>query len=260
MGLTQIDVALLACGGAGHLLLLYLLLRRRLYKTFPMFTAYIFYSLISDLLFLIVFRHVSPGTYFVAYFANSVPEFLLQLGILIEVARNVLNPVKRSLPKASLWVFAAMLVSGTVLALLLSAESKPSELTRWSQYFVQINFSFAILRLVIFSAIAAFSQMLGIGWKNHVLQIATGFASYSIIILLVELLHHFTGVADSYRYHLHEQIRSLGWCMALGYWSYVLAKKEVPRREFSPKMASFLLSIADTGRDARSGAVRLYRK
>ena len=37
-----------------------------------------------------------------AYFADNVLEFLLQIGILIEVARNVLNPVRRSLPRNSL--------------------------------------------------------------------------------------------------------------------------------------------------------------
>jgi hypothetical protein len=260
MNLTGIDAALWALGAIGNFLLLAVLVYRRLYRTFPIFTAYFLYSCLSDLCFFLLFRHLSRSDYFIAYFVGHVPALLLQLGILLEVARNVLVPVKRSLPKRSLLVFAGMLVSGTILALVLSIHTNPEELTLWSQSFVQINFTFGILRLVIFLAIACFSQMLGIGWRNHVLQIATGFAGYSIVILLVELLHHFVGVTDSYRYHQHEQFRIVGWCLTLGYWSFFLAKKEAPRKEFSPKMANFLISISSVEKENRAAVDRMYPK
>jgi len=262
MVLSQIDIALMMLGMVGEMLLFFVLFKRQFYKTFPIFTAYILYALLSDLLFAILLQYLSLSkkAYFVAYFAENVPEFLFQIGILLEVARNVVDPVKRSLPKKSLLVFAAMVVSGTMLACLISMHTKSVLLTRWSQYFVQINFTVGILRLVIFSAIAFFSQMLGIGWKNHVLQIATGFAGYSILVLLVELLHRFTGVANDSVYHSLEQLRIVGWCVALGYWSYALTKNEVPRKEFSPKMASFLVSISAGVSEDRTAAARLYRK
>jgi hypothetical protein len=260
MNATNIEIVLWALGALGDVLILGLLIFRRLYKTFPIFTAFFAYSCLSDLGFFLLSRHLSPNAYFLAYFVCRVPELLLQLGILLEVARNVLVPVKRSLPRTALLVFAAMLASGTVLALLLSIYSSPEQLTVWSKMFVQINFTFGILRLVIFLAIACFSQMLGIGWKNHVLQIATGFAGYSIVILLVELLHRFVGVTDVYRYRQHELIRIVGWCVTLGYWSFFLAKKEAPRKEFSPKMADFLVSIAGVAKENRAAASRSYRK
>jgi hypothetical protein len=102
--------------------------------------------------------------------------------------------------------------------------------------------------------------VLGIGWGNHVLQIATGFLGYSIVVLLVQLVHHFTGVANDSLYHAEEQFRTVGWCMALGYWGYALARKEAPRREFSPKMASFLISIAEVSPGNRAASARWYRK
>jgi len=260
MVFSQIDASLVTLGVVGQMLLFLVLLQRQSYKTFPIFFSYILYALLSDIFFLIWFQHVSDRAYFAAYFANNVPEFLFQLGILLEVARNVLNPVKSSLPKASLLVFAAMMIGGTALACLLSVRSMPAQLTRWSQYFIQVNFTVAILRLVIFSAIVFFSQVLGIGWKNHVLQIATGFAGYSIVTLLVELLHRLTGVTNNAVYHYQEQFRIVAWCLALGYWSYVLAKKEAPRKEFSPQMANFLVSISGGVSEDRTAAVRLYRK
>lgn len=260
MHLTDLDVALLALSLAGQFVLVWVVARRGLFRIFPVFFAYLVYSSVSDVVFIFLFRHFSPKTYLQAYFANNVPEFLLQLGILLEVARNVLTRVRQSLPLGSLYLLAGMLAGGTLLALLLSAHSQPADLDRWSQYFVHVNLAVAILRLVIFAAIAGFSQMLGIGWKNHVLQIATGFLGYSIIVLLVELLHHATGMADNSIYHLQEQFRILGWCTALGYWSYALAKKEAPRKEFSPKMVDFLVSISQVSQSNRASAARWYRK
>ena len=260
MGLSRIDEALLALAVAGQVFLFAVLINRRLYRTFPIFTSYILYATVSDILFVTLFRDVSSHRYFVAYFVNCVPEFLLQLGILVEVAYNVLSPVKRSLPKASLYLFGGLLAVGVILTLVFTLTSKPQAFEGWPERYLQLNFAFAILRLVIFSAIACFSQMLGISWKNHVLQIATAFASYSIVILLVELLHRHVGERFAYRYHLHEQFRIVGWCMALGYWSYLLAKKEAPRREFSPGMATFLISMSEALGQNRESAVRMYRK
>jgi hypothetical protein len=259
MVLNQIDSALMVLGLVGQSLLLLVLLNRRFYRTFPIFFSYILYCVLTDLLFVIWFEHVSKRIYFEMYFASNVPEFLLELGVLFEVARSVVNPVKRSLPKSSLLVFGAMVVSGTMLACFLSIHSMPSQLTRWSQYFVQVHFTLAILRVVIFSAIVSFSQILGIGWKNHVMQIATGFAGYSLVILIVELLHRFSGVTNDGVYHYQEQLRIVAWCAALGYWSYALAKKEAPRKEFSPQMAKFLISISRKISDERSSVDRLIK-
>jgi hypothetical protein len=260
MDLTQFDALLLALSLGGQLLLFVVLLRSRLYRTFPIFFIYILYSSVSDIGFLALFRHVSDRTYFWAYFTNNIPELLLQIGILIEVGFNVINPVRHSLPRASLYLFMAMLAGGTLLALLLSMHSQPASLDRWEQYFVHINFGVAILRLAIFAAIAGFSQLLGIGWRNHALQLASGFLGYSIAVLLVELLHRFSGVANQPLYHLHEQFRILAWCMVLGYWSYTLSRADAPRKEFSPGMAEFLVSLSEVSRQNRTAFARWYRK
>jgi len=260
MDMTRIDEALWILGVAGQLLLFIVLVNRRLYQVFPVFTAYILYSSVSDVVVATLFTHASQQIYLVAYFVNLVPEFLLQFGILVEIAWNVLSPVKRSLPKASLYLLAALLLIGMLVTLIFAMHSNPSHYQGWWKAFFETNFTFAILRLVIFLVIAFFSQMLGIGWNNHVMQIATGFASYSIVTFLVELLHRLVGFKEIYQYHLHEQFRIVGWCMALGYWGYVLAKKEAERKEFSPGMADFLISMSQVLGQNRESAIRIYRK
>jgi hypothetical protein len=261
MDLSRFDALLLGISLGGQLLLFFVTVRSRLYRTFPVFCLYILYSTVSDITFVTLLRHVGERTYAMAYFADNVLEFFLQIGILIEVARNVLNPVRRSLPRNSLLVFLGMLAAATMLAMLLSRHSELARLDRWTQYFVHLSFAVAILRLAIFAGIAGFSQFLGIGWKNHVLQIATGYLAYSIAVLAVELLHRFTGgVTDSSLFHLLEQCRIIVWCMVLGYWSYALSRAEAARKEFSPQMTEFLVSMSQVARSNRTASARWYRK
>jgi uncharacterized membrane protein len=261
LNLTSIDGVLWGISLAGQLLLLAVLLKQRLYRTFPLFCVFIAYSCLSDIgLFVLYSQHTSNVTAYRTYSLSGGVDILLQIGLLLEIGRNVLNPVKRSLPRASLYIFGAMLVAASGITVLFARHSAPAEADRWAQYFMHISYAVAILRLLIFSAIAGFSQMLGIGWKNHVLQIATGLLGYSIVALLVELLHRFTGLQDQSLFHLHDQFRIISWCMVLGYWSYSLSRVEAARKEFSPKMAEFLISMSEVARNNRTASARWYRK
>jgi uncharacterized membrane protein len=260
LNLTSIDGVLWGIGLAGQLLLLAVLLKQRLYRTFPLFCVFIAYTCLSDIGLFILYSHTSQVAAYRTYSMSGGIDILLQIGILLEICRNVLNPVKRSLPRASLYIFGVMFAATVVITFLFARHSPPSEADRWAQYFLHISYAVAILRLLIFSAIAGFSQMLGIGWRNHVLQIATGLLGYSIVVLLVELLHRVTGLKDQSLFHLHDQFRIISWCMVLGYWSYALSRAEATRKEFSPKMAEFLVSMSEATRSTRTASTRWYRK
>ncbi len=45
-----------------------------------------------------------------------------------------------------------------------------------------------LLRMLIFAVTAGFAQLLGIGWRNKVLQLATGLSFYSAVDLIVSLV------------------------------------------------------------------------
>ena len=46
---------------------------------------------------------------------------------------------------------------------------------------VPLDLTVGLLRMMIFVATAAFAQLLGIGWKNKVLQLATALSFYSAV-------------------------------------------------------------------------------
>ena len=78
--------------------MLVVLLVRRQYKIFPVFTLYIAFNVLYDVGIGAVAFPYSP--HLGRLLALLMPlEYLLELGVLLEIARNVLRPVQFSLPK-----------------------------------------------------------------------------------------------------------------------------------------------------------------
>jgi hypothetical protein len=100
----------------------------------------------------------------------------------------------------------------------------------------------SILRLLFFVVLAAGSRLLSLGWRDRELQIATGLGCYSLVSLVVALLHaQMHNVAN---YHPVDILMPLSYVCSLGYWLLSFLQKEVPRQEFSPQMQSFLLRVS----------------
>jgi hypothetical protein len=248
MGLPDIDSSLWIMGyGAGGVLVAVLFMRG-LHRVFPIFTGYLIFALLTDPLLYWVHAQ-EPQLYFNAYFALNVGDYLFQLALLLEIGANVIGPVKRSLPAGILWVLPALLIAAAAIALVFSLHSTPHFLSRPYALFVRLNLGMAMLRLAIFAAIGLFAQMLGIGWKNHVLQLATGLAFYSAVSLVIATLHSSMGLTN--QFHPLDQIQVASYLGTLAFWVWSFVREEAPRKEFSPQMQNFLVSIAGSTRSAR---------
>jgi hypothetical protein len=105
-------------GVIAEITLLIVLVGRRQYKIFPVFTLYVAFNLLSDLgvgaLMAVYPIHIARSLMF-----GLLPlQYLLELGILLEIAWNVLRPVHTSLPQGSVRGFitaVALAVLGGVL-------------------------------------------------------------------------------------------------------------------------------------------------
>ena len=102
----SLDSALWLAGILGELILLGILLKRRAYRTFPVFTVWVSVTILLEPVFYLLANHLSQGTYLKVFFSLSFPQFLLELAVLVEIAINVFKPVNRSLPNGILIFFA----------------------------------------------------------------------------------------------------------------------------------------------------------
>jgi hypothetical protein len=230
------------------------LVARRQYRLFPVFTICIAFSLLNDIgvgaLLVVYSTHVARSVAF-----TLLPlGYLLDLAVLLEITWNVLRPVHTSLPHGSVRAFvvavALALLGGVLLAYHFGNTGNKIQDIK-----VPLDLTVGLLRMLIFAATAGFAQLLGIGWRDKVLQLATGLSFYSAVDLIVSLVGRYNGDSPAL-----ESTRLVAATLELGFFVWVFTTKDVRRREFSPQMEQFLVTLAGRTKLARTTLVRTQVK
>ena len=248
---------------AAEIALVLTLIYKRQYLAFPAFLAWILFSALSDgPLYWIAHHDASFHIYQRAYVVSSAIDYMLQLGVLLEIASAVLRPSRRSFSSRTLAILLTVAVIG-VVAICYWAFRSVSHGTAFDAIgakLLKVNFFFAYLRLVVFALIAGFSQMLGITWKNHVIRLAGGLAFYSAVSVVIQLTISHLNRSEPYSYlsefYLLNRIQITSYIAALAFWIWSFVQKDAPRKEFTPQMQHFLVSISETAKRSRLGLTR----
>lgn len=251
----SVDTVFYLFGSTAEAAVVGLLIYRRLWRTFPLFFAYNCWTLLASAGLFFVLRRFSPSSsaYVSAYFADMLVDSLLMLGVLIELAWSALRPLWPSLSR-----FTPVLLG--VIILLLGAAIWPfatipgaSHLPLELAVLLRSKQTFDGLRVLIFLALAAGSQLLSLSWRDRELQIATGLGITSLVGLAVAMLHTYSPTYTSMRAHylLLEQFVVVSYFCSLVYWVVSFAQAEEARRELSPQMQSMLLAVAGAARTTR---------
>jgi hypothetical protein len=232
---------------------------RRIYRTLPIFFAYLIWSLIADagqyiLIQLFPPTDLHPNSDLVIYAIDAVIDAMFMFGVLLELSMSVLRPIRAALPR---WVMPAI----GLFIVLISAAIWPfakspgfEHLAVLSQLQIHLELTLSVLRILFFLALAGFSQLLSIGWRDRELQIATGFGIYSLAALSASLLHTSQMVGSTAlnsQYHVLDQMASATYICSMIYWCVCFAQEVPERREFTPQMQSFLLAMAGNARSTR---------
>ncbi len=239
---------------AAEIGLLAILLFRRQYRSFPVFTLYIAYNVASDVLVGVVLAAYSLSWARPLQLASIPLQYLLELGVLFEIAWNVLRPVHAALPRNAIRVFVCLvaiaILFGTILAWHIHDTGNQIDDIKHV-----LDLTVGLLRLLIFAATAGFAQVLGIGWKDRVLQLATALSFYSAIDLTVTFWERHAGDAAAI-----DPLKSIGYLLEIGFLVWAFTTKEVQRAEFSPQMEQFLVTLAGRAKVARTAIIRMQVK
>lgn len=232
----------------GQILLLVLILARRFDRVFPAFTAFMLWQIVSDALFYLAaypFHEYFGQRYSELYYVLEGLAYVLELCVLLEIAANVLHPSSGKSKLSSRRIFFGSLLCIGVLSFLVIGYVRPVPFEHLRMFYA-INTTATVLCVALFVVIVGFSQVLGLNWRNHVLQLATGLAFFSIVDLAVQFIHNQLrpGPQYSYYYQLWSRVDVAGYVCTLYFWCWAFAKKEAPRRDFSPQMAKFLASLS----------------
>lgn len=247
-----VDNLLWIASDGGQALILAILLARGLYRTFPLFFSYGLWNLASDLLLFLVltanhgylYQH-----YAAAYYSAGVITYLLEIAVLVEVAANVLRPAAKAFPFRMLYCFLPVMVFVGIGSFFFAKWVNPAPF-HGLRFFLLADTTAAFLCLITFILIAGFSQVLGLSWKNHVLQLTTGLAFFSIMELLMEIMQSQLRAGPSYSkdYQFWSHFGVVGYIGTVFFWCYAFLKKEAPRKEFSPQMQKILVSLSGSAK------------
>ncbi len=246
---------------AGETLLVATILFRRQYRAFPIFLAWLVVSSVSDAPLYWIAHSGSELTYQRAYIISSILDYTLQLGVLLEIARAVLYPNRKGMSVKVLGYFSSVgIVCFGVVALWALSKSSLESFSIIGSRLLRVNFLFAYLRLAAFALIAGFSQMLGITWKNLVIRLAGGLAFYSAVSVVVQLTISHLNRTDPNAYisdfQMLSRVEITSFIAALAFWIWSFVQKDAPRKEFTPQMQRFLVTMSQTARRSRLGLTR----
>jgi hypothetical protein len=243
----SVESALWIAGVAGEAIVFAILLYRRAWRTFPFFLAYFAWVFLSDGGGFVVVKYF-PKSFAPYYLIQSVIEHALEFSVLVEIAWSVLRPIRASLPRRTLPIIVLLVFALAAAVWPISGVHAFSSWPRY-QYVVHVQQTASILRVLLFLLLAACSQLLAIGWRDRELQIATGLGFYSLVSLFAAMMHmHETSMVQ---YRQMNELPVASYLCTLAYWTFAFAQKEAARREFTPQMQNFLLTVAGVARAER---------
>lgn len=255
--MVTLDTALFLVGLIAEAAVLGLLLFRRIYKTLPLFSIYIAWSVINDVGVFFLLRRF-PDHDLQIYLIDAAVDAVLMFCILIEITMSVLGPIRISLPRWTGIKVAALVLCLCGIVWFFTYSTAYSEI-HLKQPTIHMQLTTAIVRVLFFVVLAALSQFLSLGWRDRELQIATGFGIYSLASLMVQLVNQNPKLSASLttgQFHVLQGIASTSYVLSLLYWTFSFAQAEAERREFTPQMHDLLLAMAGNARETRASMTR----
>jgi hypothetical protein len=240
MNLSALDWMLIAATSLGNTALFAVLIIRRRWRSFPVFTAYMgFETVLGSVLYTLVL-HGSQSWYVRVYWASVLIEFALQLAIIFEIALIVLRPtgswVRDARKQFILWGAAGILFAAALPWLV-----SPPASSLHGRLVVRGELFTSLVVCELIAVVTRTSKSLGLGWRNHVMALGNGWTAWAVMAILVDGLHSFFG-AQRYFGEL-EHVRMFVYLMALGYWTVQFWLEEPARQPISPQLSAYILDL-----------------
>ena len=240
MNLSSWDNALWAAGFIGHVALVLVLVIRKRWQDFPIFTGYIGFQVLTTILLFVVSRHGTKHGYFLSYWITAFVDYVLQMAVLFEVTRHVLRPT-------GTWVrdarksFLGWGLAGLVAAIIVVSQLEPPQARGFDLWDARITVFTSLLTCILFVAMSWSATRLGLQQRSYVFAIGQGFVAWTICSLLEEFGHAIFGWDREFVIFVH--IRMIVYLLVLVYWMVAFWFPERERAPLSPEMRVYLVAL-----------------
>ncbi|MFP5209634.1 MAG: hypothetical protein ACLGRW_10135 [Acidobacteriota bacterium] len=214
----MIDHIIILAGLQVEAVLLVLLAGKGIFRTMPVFTAYIGCGLGIDLIGLAIASY-TPKWYIHFCIVNAILDAGFFILVLRELGRCVLSHNRATpLPRPIMY----LLFAATALVM--------SSLGRWGLFphltpiWQLLEHAFqaaAVIQATAFLTLAFWTSLKGLHWPQREFQVATGLGLYSVVALAVAVVHtHLPPVAQ---YHWVDLLGPASYLGILVYWTAYFA-------------------------------------
>ncbi len=240
MTLTTLDNTLWAASLIGNVALVFVLLFRGGHRDFPIFTLFIGFGAARTLLLFFVLRYGTRHGYFLAYWITGCVDYVMQIALILEIARDALRPTGTWVRDARI-SFLAWGAMGLAGAALLAAQIGPPQSRGLNLWDVRVTVFTSLLTCVLFIAMSAAANRLGLQQRNRVVAIGQGIAIWAFVSLVEELGHVILGWDREFVVLVHA--RMLVYLLVLAYWVNAFWRSEKIRAPLSPEMTAYLVAL-----------------
>lgn len=187
MKLSTLASVLWAAGLIGHLLLLAVLVVRRRWRDFPVFSSFLIFESLRTLA-LYAASLYGKHAYFWMYWITGFADYLFQVAIIVEIAVDVLRPtghwVREARREFILWGVVGVFVAAMVAVLMGAPQSRGLDL--WD---ARVTVFTSLLTCGLFAAMATAADRLGLQRRSYVIALGQGLTLWALSGLVEDLLH-----------------------------------------------------------------------
>lgn len=196
-------------------ILVVMLIRDRIFKSFPAFFAFLVGNALMDFLPLVIIHTISAEEYLQIFIVQIIMATMLTLAVWCELINRVL---RFNYASRSAWFIAIPFtaIAATLLWLVVQRVPQPSNNSVFELIYVYLRQISGILCVALLLAAVWLSRLRHLRWEERELQIATGLAFTGMVDLAVNILRTHPFIHMLYR--RLDQIAVAGYLSTICYW------------------------------------------
>ena len=222
--MTLKDVVQNAVWGLGTLVQLAIaivMLRRKLFRTFPVFFAYIVFHFAESIMGQVVYL-AWRSAYYRFYWGCEAVDAIFTLAVIQEIFRVMFTPYD-ALRKWGTAAFRWLTLTLCVFAMFTAVLSPSGESDRNFAAILVLDRSVQVVQLGLVFFLFAFCRLFGMTWRHYVFGIAAGLAFITSVGTAVIALRTHMGAAGN---TLFAYAAPIGFVLGNVLWSYYFASEK----------------------------------
>ena len=218
--------------------LLAVLLWRGRFRQFPVLTSWMAFQTAYNITMFTLYALGAAHWYARVYWTSLWPDFLLQLGVVVEIARVVLRPTGTWVRDARKLFISAGLGGAAVAALLSWWISPPRG--RYTTWELRGDLFTSLVICELFVVMSFTANRLGLGWRSHVITLGQGLTAWAAASVITDSLQSYFGTLHFVSINY---LRSVAWIAAMIWIAFRFWVKEPERQPISEDLQKYILAL-----------------